>query len=33
MDRTRQRSSILGPFLFMLFLIVALNVWGYFMQP
>jgi hypothetical protein len=32
MDR-REDSSILGPFLFMLFLIVALNVWGYFSQP
>ena len=33
MDRREERSSILGPFLFMLFLIVALNLWGYFTQP
>ena len=33
MDRSRERNSIVRPFLFMLFLIVALNVWGYFMQP
>jgi hypothetical protein len=33
MDRREERGSIIGPFLFMLFLIVALNVWGYFTQP
>lgn len=29
----RRQDSILGPFLAVLFLIVALNVWGYFTQP
>jgi hypothetical protein len=33
MDRRGERNSIVGPFLFMLFLIVALNLWGYFTQP
>jgi hypothetical protein len=29
----RRQDSILGPFLAVLLLIVALNVWGYFTQP
>jgi hypothetical protein len=33
MDRRAEGGSILGPFLVMLFLVVALNLWGYLMQP
>ncbi len=33
MDRREKGSGITGPFLFMLFFIVALNLWGYFTQP
>jgi len=31
--RRRGEDSILGPFLFFLVFIVALNIWGYFSQP
>lgn len=27
---SQRKESILGPFFFLLFLIVAMNVWGYF---
>jgi hypothetical protein len=34
MDRRAERNrSILGPFLVMVFLVVALNLWGYLTQP
>jgi hypothetical protein len=34
MDRRDEREDgIIGPFLFMLFFMVALNVWSYFTQP
>ena len=34
MDRRSEReSSMIGPFFFMLFFIVALNAWSYFTQP
>jgi hypothetical protein len=34
MDRRDERNrSILGPFLVMLFAVVALNLWGYLTQP
>jgi hypothetical protein len=31
--RRQDSDGILGPFLFLLFCIVALNMWGYFWQP
>jgi hypothetical protein len=29
----QRQESIVGPFLFLLLVIVALNMWGYFAQP
>jgi hypothetical protein len=34
MDRRNEREAgIIGPFLFMMFFMVALNVWSYLTQP